>query len=320
MGVRLARKLSLLAVSVLAAVVLLEAACQVLFARAVVPQLEARRNDPLHYYAPSDDPRLVYGLKPGYHMKKDGRTLRIDRHGLRNADDEPGGVRPVALLGDSVPFGIGLSQEQTPSAALQRLAGADVRILNFGVPGYGLEEIGRFLERIHPVYRPERIYYVLNLNDFSRRNTVYEGGDNGLFRIYERPFWKLPFFLRKAVYRGIKGGRMSSVRWYRWLYEGNKRELLPQVERMADFAEREGSRFTVVLFPPVVAYGADGRFALQDVFDELGRFLRARRISVIAPVDEFGRDVRGFQDETDHLTPAGSEALARIVWKDMEGP
>lgn len=316
MAARLAKKLALLAVGLLAAGLLLEGACRALYAFAVAPQLAAQRNDPAHYYEASDDPVLAYRLKPDCRIEKDDRVVRINRHGLRDDRDDLAAPSSVALLGDSVPFGIALSQDETPAAALQRLAGNETRVLNFSVPGYGLVELRDQAEQMFALCRPDRVYYVLNLNDFSVRNTVYEGADNGLYRMYVRPALKTPFFLRKAIYRLMKGGRMSSVRWYRWLYDGNRSDLLPVVGEMADLARARGSEFVVVLFPPRVAY-ENGRFALQDVFGEIGDFLRANRIPVLAPVAEFGQDVRALQDDTDHLTAAGSEVLAQVVWQDF---
>ena len=316
----LTKKLALLAGGVLAAGGLLEAACQALYAFGVAPQLAAQRNDPAHYYEASADPALAYRLKPGCQIVKDGRAIRINRHGFRDDRDDLGAAARVALLGDSVPFGIALSQDETPAAALQRLAGAEVRILNFGVPGYGLEELRRQAEHVLARFRPARVYYVLNLNDFSVRGTASEGGDNGLYRMYAPPALKTPFFLRKAIYRLMKGGRMSSVRWYRWLYAGSKNERLPDVRRMAEHARAQGGEFAVVLFPPAVAYGADGAFALQDVFDDLAGYLRAIQIAVLAPVAELGQNVRALQDGTDHLTAAGSEVLARVIWRDCAEP
>lgn len=295
---------------------LLELAGQALYAFSVAPQLAAQRNDPAHYYEASDDPVRVYRLKPDCRIEKDGRVVRINRDGLRDDRDGLAALSSVALLGDSVPFGIALSQDETPAAALQRLAGNETRVLNFSVPGYGLVELRDQAEQMFALCRPDRVYYVLNLNDFSVRNTVYEGGDNGLYRMYVPPALKTPFFLRKAIYRLVKGGRMSSVRWYRWLYDGNRSDLLPVVGEMADLARARGSEFVVVLFPPRVAY-ENGRFALQDVFGEIGDFLRANRIPVLAPIAEFGQDVRALQDDTDHLTAAGSEVLAQVVWQDF---
>ncbi|MCB0522569.1 MAG: hypothetical protein H6577_01215 [Lewinellaceae bacterium] len=312
------KKLFAILFGVFFALFLLELACQALFAFMVAPQLKSQQNDPLHYYTASDDPALSYVLKPGYQIEKDGRSIHINQYGIRDNSEDTGGPRKVALLGDSVPFGIALSQDETPPAALQRMAGDSIRILNFGTPGYGLEEVKRYLEVKYPIYKPEKLYYFLNLNDFSKRNTIYEGGDNGLYRIYEKPFFKLPFFIRKAVYRYIKEGKMSTSGWYRWMFKGNNRELLPLVKQMSDYAKANGSEFTVLLFPPAVAY-ENGQFVLQDVFDEISQYLKQNNIPVIAPVSEFSQNTYDLQDNTDHFTAKGSEVIAGVVWKDLTG-
>ncbi len=298
------------------ALLLLEIASQALFAIAVSKQLESQRNDPLHYYQTSSDPLLSYELKPDYQMEKDGRRIHINSSGFRDDDNQPTQKAKIALLGDSVPFGIALSQEETPSAKLQELVGEDYKVINFGVPGYGLEEITRYLEVKSPVYKPDRIVYVLNLNDFSRRNTIYEGADNGLYRIYDRPFFKLPFFIRKAFYRYIKEGKMSSVKWYRWLYEGNKNRLQPLLLQMAQFSKARGGEFSILLFPPAVGYENDS-FALQDVFDEISAYCRENDIPVFAPVAAFSQNVYGLQDNTDHCTPKGCELMAEVIFKEI---
>ena len=298
------------------ALFLLEIACQAFFAIAVSKQLESQRNDPLHYYQASADPVFRYELKPGYQIEKDGRRIRINTQGIRDDEDRTDQPRKVALLGDSVPFGISLSQEETPSARLQQLTGDSIKVLNFGTPGYGLEEIVRFLEVKYPVYKPQKVYYVLNLNDFSRRNTIYEGADNGLYRIYDRPFIKMPFFIRKAVYRYVKEGKMSSVKWYRWLFDGNKDRLLPVLKQMSDFTKSNGSEFKVVLFPPAVAY-ENGQFVMQDVFDEISAYCRDNGIPVVSPVTEFSQQVYDLQDNTDHFTPKGCEVMAKVVFRGV---
>lgn len=311
------KKLIAITLGIFVALFLLEIACQAFFIVSVSKQLESQRNDPLHYYQASSDPIFRYELKPGYRMEKDGRRIRINDQGIRDDEDQSNRPRKIALLGDSVPFGISLSQEETPPARLQLLTGDSIKVLNFGTPGYGLEEIVHFLEKKFPVYQPQKVIYVLNLNDFSRRNTIYEGADNGLYRIYHRPFFKLPFFIRKAVYRYIKQGKMSSVKWYRWMFEGNKTRLLPLLNQMAGYAKSNGSEFSILLFPPAVAY-ENGNFALQDIFDEITGYCRENGIPVIAPVAEFSQNVYDLQDNTDHCTPKGCEVMAHVIHQQMQ--
>lgn len=306
------KKLITICLSVVFAMFLLELGCQAFFFFVVKKQLDDQRNNALHYYMPSDDPMLYYVLKANYRMVKEGKILHIDGNGQRDDGNNSNAPYKIALFGDSVPFGMSMSQDETPSARLQALVGDSVRVINFSMPGYGLAEIGHFFTLKYPVYKPQEIYYVLNLNDFSRRNTIYEGGDNGLYRIYNPPFFKMPFFIRKAIYRFVKEGKMSSIRWYRWLFEGNKNHLLPQMAQMAALAKQNNSKFSVLLFPPAVGY-ENGVFKLQDVFDEITQYCHENNISVVSPVQELSKDVYGLQDNTDHLTQKGCETLANYI-------
>lgn len=310
------KKVVAMLIGVVVALVLLELACQAFYAFYVGKKLAAQQQDPLHYYQASEDPVLVYELKPGYSIQKDGRRIHINANGIRDDEDQAHAPRRIAILGDSVPFGTGLSQEQTLPAALQRLAGDSVKVLNFGTPGYGLEEISRFLEIHWPQYQPREVVYLLNLNDYSRRNTIYEGADNGLYRIYKKPFWKMPFLIRKAIYRMVKGGQMSSVAWYRWLYEGNKKEGLNEIEKMKKLADEKGFAFTVVLFPPAVAY--DNGFQLEAIAQDLRAELDSRGIPFFTPIDVFSENPSTLQDNTDHMTPQGCEKLAAWMWQHLQ--
>ncbi len=310
------KKLAAIFIGVSVALALLEIGCQTLFRVLVAPKLEAQQADELHYYIPSDDPRLAYQMKPNYKIQLPDRRLAINSHGFRDDSDETDFPRTIALFGDSVPFGQGLDQSESAPAELQKLVGDSIKVVNFGTCGYGLEELAVYLQSKFAVYRPQTVYYFLNLNDFSRRNSIYEGGDNGLYRIYKRPGLKLPFFIRKAVYRFVKGGKMSSVQWYRWMYEGNKDRLLPLVKDMADFAKSNGSEFKVVLFPAAVAY-ENGSFALQDIFDEILEYCQQNRIPAIAPVKEFSQNVYELQNHTDHFTPAGSRVMAGVIFEKL---
>lgn len=313
----LSKKLAAILFGVVFALVLLEIGCQILYKVLVAPSLKAQQADQLHYYIPSDDPRLTYQMKPGYHIQLDDRRLAINQYGFRDDSDQTDFPKTVALFGDSVPFGQGLDQTESAPAELQKLVGDSIKVVNFGTCGYGLEELKAYLETKYDVYKPQTIYYFLNLNDFSRRNSIYEGGDNGLYRIYKTPFFKLPFFINKAVYRYIKEGKMSSVKWYRWMFEGNKKQFLPIITELADFAKSNGSDFRVLLFPPAVAY-ENGNFALQPVFDEIIDFCKKNNLHVIAPVEPFSHNPQQLQDNTDHFQPPGAQLMARVIWEDMQ--
>src|SRR5436305_1597582 len=73
----------------------------------------------------------------------------IDENGLRTAPDSLKQNGPLAMFfGDSFTFGAGVNDDETLPNAFSILSG--MRILNFGVPGYGPHHMLRLLERDIP--------------------------------------------------------------------------------------------------------------------------------------------------------------------------
>ena len=97
----------------------------------------------------SDNPRLRFELRPGGEARAEV-DYRVNALGLRGPEttiDKPVGVRRVAVLGDSIAFGYWVSDEQGFARQLEMLLGqapgprrGRVEVLNFGVPGYNLEQ------------------------------------------------------------------------------------------------------------------------------------------------------------------------------------
>lgn len=290
---------------------LLEVACRV-YARHLDRQWEVLRENPDHYFRASADRVLAYELKPGCVLHKDGRDLRINRFGLRDDSDAVPQGRPIiALLGDSVVFGTGFSQEQTLGALLQRQLGDSFAVVNFGVPGYNLDELVEQLKTKNAIYHANTVVFLLNPNDFCRRNTVYEGADNGLFRMYEPARWASPWLFGKLLYRFHKGGIVSPG-WYRWIYRGQREHGIDSVREMARYCAANGASFTVVLLPAGCAY-VDGTYVLKDLYDDLRSALEAGSIRVVDPVDAFGDAPQTLFTDTDHLQAAGNARTADLI-------
>ena len=268
------------------------------------------------FLARSDDAVLAYELASGYALDKDGMRLRINRFGLRaDSDDRFEGRRKLALLGDSVTMGAGHSQEKTIDRLLEsklRAAGADLVVLDFGVPGYGTHELAEFLRRKNSIYHVQGVVYLLNPNDFARRDSVYEGADNGLYRMFVRPTWQTRWFVRKSVYRLVKGGALVSPRWYRWMFAGNEARAQDDIRDMAATCAAGGARFSVVLLPSGVSYSRDG-YALSEMYGRLAAFLTSEGIPVLSPIDAFRDDPGRYFDESDHLFEAGNERMAELI-------
>jgi lysophospholipase L1-like esterase len=309
----LAQNLALAAAALLVSLAGLEAACQG-FARLVIfPGFDRDMARPNFFLAASDDPVLAYEMKPGFAHENDGKWLRINRYGLRaDSDDLFAGRHKIAMLGDSVTMGAGHGQERTIEALLEgrlRAEGDETVVLNFGVPGYATRELLEFLKRKNELYRVDHVVYLLNPNDFARRDTVTEGGDNGLYRMYARPTWQTPWFLRKAVYRLRKSGLVG---WYAWMFAANEERARQDIRAMAATCAAEGAGFSMVLLPSGAAYGGTG-YRLAEMYGRLVEFLRGEGIPVLAPIAEFSADPARYFDATDHLHDAGNQRMAELL-------
>jgi len=304
--------LALAVVSLALSLALVEVVCQAFAHLYLFPRMDETMANPHFFLSRSENPALGYELTPDYELVHDGRRLHINRWGIRADTDELFEGRPkLAILGDSVTNGVGHTQERTLDRLLEarlRAAGRDVVVLNFGVPGYGTRELAEFLETRIGLYEPEHVLYLLNPNDYTRRNTVTEGADNGNYRIFVRPRWMTPWFVRKAVYRLIKQGGVPP-RWYRWLYANNEPTIHEDIRRMRALCDAHGSTFSVVLLPAVEAYGPDG-FSLQDLYDRMLAFLAGEGIPATAPIEAFADDPTAYLDPTDHLYDVGNERMA----------
>jgi lysophospholipase L1-like esterase len=123
----------------------------------------------------SDNPRLRFELRPGGVARAEVE-YRVNQLGLRGPEttiEKPPGVRRVAVLGDSIAFGYWVSDEQGLARQLETLlngpgGGAGrVEVLNFGVPGYNLEqEIEALRAKALPL-SPDLVILLFCLNDLE---------------------------------------------------------------------------------------------------------------------------------------------------------
>jgi len=192
LGNSLRKNLTASFLGIFLALIILEISCQI-YAVYLDKQWDSIKTDPNHYFKASRNDRLGYELAADFSAKQNKKQLWINRVGIREQENEINDKTKIAILGDSVVFGTGFSQEQTISSFLQEALnrdGAIVKVLNFGVPGYGLNELAEYLRVKNEIYGVDHVIYLLNLNDFSWRDTIYEGADAGLYRMYHLPIFK----------------------------------------------------------------------------------------------------------------------------------
>jgi lysophospholipase L1-like esterase len=132
------------------------------------PHVEALSSDA---YRLSEDPLLRYELAPG---ASDGESA-ISAEGLRDRDtplEKPAGTRRIAVVGDSIAYGLRLRREQAFPEQLERLLnrafgapGSAWEVLNFGVPGYGLAQVVETVRSRALRFAPDLVVYAYCLND-----------------------------------------------------------------------------------------------------------------------------------------------------------
>lgn len=182
------RKLSLVAAASLVAFTLPEGWLRYVEARrpAYTLQEALRDVDPpapgeesrwLHALQPNENPRIAYGLRPGFRGRVPFAGVVVDfevnRHGFRGPDWEerkpPGTVRIVGL-GDSVMMGYAVEYEQSYLHRLKtelrsHLPDLTLEVLNLAVGGYNTVQEVAVLEEIGLAFEPDLVLLHLVSND-----------------------------------------------------------------------------------------------------------------------------------------------------------
>ena len=110
------------------------------------------------------DDVLGWRMKPGY----ESRGIRHNSAGFRGAEEfsmRPSKFR-VLTIGDSMTYGLGVSDDETFSAHLQRLTGDEV--INAGVNSYGVDQALLMWERYGIAYAPDVVVLGYFVDDFHR--------------------------------------------------------------------------------------------------------------------------------------------------------
>jgi hypothetical protein len=119
------------------------------------------------------DPELGYALRPGARLVWGTREF-VERDAI-NADgfrDEPTPARDgetlVLAVGDSFTFGHGVQMRESYPKVLQRMLrarGRSVRVINAGVPGYGMDQTFKLVSHHGAALRPDLVLVGVQCSD-----------------------------------------------------------------------------------------------------------------------------------------------------------
>jgi hypothetical protein len=129
-----------------------------------------------------DEP-LGYRNRPGHAGRHYGATVQINSLGLRGPEIDgtrAPGERRILVLGDSLPFGIGVEYSDSIPALLEQLLnakappGATFRTVNMGVPSYNTEQQLVQLETVGLPLAPDAVTLIFMYNDIYPRMWVFD--------------------------------------------------------------------------------------------------------------------------------------------------
>lgn len=140
---------------------------------------------------------IGYRNRPNLRGEYFGVPVSVNALGLRDREvsaDVGEGEFRVAVLGDSFPFGIGVSYEDSIPARMESVLqesappGVRIRTLNFGVPSYNSEQELLQLETLAMPLRPRAVMLLFALNDIYPKMWVFEKRRALLPRVAQRSY------------------------------------------------------------------------------------------------------------------------------------
>lgn len=109
-------------------------------------------------------------------------TLRTNSMGIRGtkeyALDKPHDKQRMVALGDSFTFGFGVNDDETFPAQLEK-ANPSLEVLNFGISGYGIDQIHLLLKEKIFDWNPDVILLTIYPEDFWRATRAFSDGGYG---------------------------------------------------------------------------------------------------------------------------------------------
>lgn len=154
---------------------------------------------------------IGYRNQPGLKGQFFGTSVQINAHGMRNkeipSDTSPDNFR-ILFLGDSVPFGVGVEQEDTLPAQLENIANSAARggsqvyeVINMGVPSYNTEQELIQLKTVGIDLAPDLVLLLFTRNDIEPKMWVFDKRAGWMKNIIQRSYAGSLLFLAYREFR-----------------------------------------------------------------------------------------------------------------------
>jgi lysophospholipase L1-like esterase len=234
----------------------------------------------------SHNARLIRSSNPLLVHEFDVDDPLINALGARGpeiAREKPPHARRIAVLGDSVAFGLGVPTEQTFSTQLEKLINSEngseaVQVLNFGVNGYGTaEELELYKTRVAAL-EPDILILGYVLNDpYPPEVMVAAVGDllrdaarlDRISRVSQLLGWA---WLR---WKNLKRLAVGHVYYRAYADPGMWRRVTRSMAEFAELGRQRNLPVLVVIFPLLVDYS---EYSFRDLHDQVRQLLEQERL------------------------------------------
>ena len=161
---------------------------------------------------------IGYRNRPGLQGNYFGVPVSINRFGMRDDDlptQKAANEFRILLLGDSVPFGIGVEKDQILSRQLQDMINngnkseINFSVLNMGVPSYNTEQELIQLKNTGLNFNPDLVLLLFSQNDIESKMWVFEKRSGKLADILQHSYAGSLIFL---IYKELQGTLSGFIR------------------------------------------------------------------------------------------------------------
>jgi hypothetical protein len=230
------------------------------------------------------------------------------------------GERRVMVLGDSFVFGVYLNDPETLPAQLGKQLGPNFTVHNFGMPGWGLDQMYLAYLKYVDAIEPDVVLLSYIDDDVVRTFDAYrwiERLNKPSFDVEDGRLVKrrngTPGVLDRLSFKSLMASQLYN-RFYRRPYSKAIAEAL--FDRLGQETHRRSQRLIVLRYPTkleVLEGRAGGEF-------DFASTLERNQVVSLDPLDEMRacgpQCYRGFYIEDDgHPTGAGNEFVARFLVK-----
>ena len=171
------------------------------------------------------DPHLGWRVKRSLNLPNETANSRGLRGPQEYAYHRTTGIGRIAVLGDSFTYGLGVADNQTYAAEIQRIIDHRYEVLNFGVNGYGTDQQLLYWLTEGRKYAPDVVvlgYYVSNfhrnVNTFRTLAKPHFKLQQGELVLAGNPVPSEQDLLERGVPGGAKASRVAQACAYGWRY------------------------------------------------------------------------------------------------------